>query len=408
MTLVAVAPRSSPGPAASPPVVGATTSSGTPIGSGAAPAPASVPRALAAVDQATLRAVGVPGGLVGPAKVTGDHTLLVGTNGKPEVLYVGAEYCPYCAAQRWALAVALSRFGTFTGLETTHSSTTDVYPDTRTLSFYGSTYTSAALDFVPVELTTNQLVGDQYPTLQHLTAAEQSVLGTYDRAPYTSEPGAIPFIDVANRYVMIGAGYSPTVLQGRSAPQIADAMTHPSSAIARRRRLGQPPRECHHRGHRAPAGPMTRPTMVASGTDGAAGPMTRQGRPSRSRVALASVTMVAMSSATVGSSSITPTTWPVGSTPTSVRPSTSAALVIMGALAAMTTCAHVSSLPSFMARPSDNSAPQRRVRLTPERQRIAERRGNAAARPAPSRWSTTSVRTTRCGAPSTRGSPRCR
>ncbi len=233
MTLVAVAPRSSPGPAASPPVVGATTSSGTPIGSGAAPAPASVPRALAAVDQATLRAVGVPGGLVGPTKVTGDHTLLVGTNGKPEVLYVGAEYCPYCAAQRWALAVALSRFGTFTGLETTHSSTTDVYPDTRTLSFYGSTYTSPALDFVPVELTTNQLVGDQYPTLQRLTAAEQSVLGTYDRAPYTSEPGAIPFIDVANRYVMIGAGYSPTVLQGRTAAQIADAMTHPSSAIAR-------------------------------------------------------------------------------------------------------------------------------------------------------------------------------
>ena len=53
---------------------------------------------------------------------------------------------------------------------------------------------------------------------------------------------------------------------------------------------------------------------------------------------------------------MTPTTWPVGSTPTSVRPSTSAALVIMGALAAMTTWAHDSSLPSFMARPSRSSA----------------------------------------------------
>ena len=123
VTLVAVAPRPGPGPSASPPVVGATTASGTPIGSGAAPAPASVRRAVAAVDQATLRAVGVPGGLVGPTKVTGDHAALVGADGKPEVLYVGAEYCPYCAAQRWALAVALSRFGTFTGLETTHSST---------------------------------------------------------------------------------------------------------------------------------------------------------------------------------------------------------------------------------------------------------------------------------------------
>ena len=60
-------------------------------------------------------------------------------------------------------------------------------------------------------------------------------------------------------------------------------------------------------------------------------------------------------SATGGSDSITPTTCPVGSTPTSVRPSTSAALVMTGALAAMTTWDHVSSLPSFMARPSRSS-----------------------------------------------------
>jgi thiol-disulfide isomerase/thioredoxin len=28
-------------------------------------------------------------------------------NGKPEMLYMGAEYCPYCAAARWAMIVAL-------------------------------------------------------------------------------------------------------------------------------------------------------------------------------------------------------------------------------------------------------------------------------------------------------------
>ena len=48
--------------------------------------------------------------------------------GKPEILYIGAEYCPYCATERWPLAVALSRFGTFTGLRGIHSSATDVYP----------------------------------------------------------------------------------------------------------------------------------------------------------------------------------------------------------------------------------------------------------------------------------------
>ena len=42
-------------------------------------------------------------------------------NGKPEVLYLGAEYCPYCGAERWSMIVALSRFGTFSGLATVHS-----------------------------------------------------------------------------------------------------------------------------------------------------------------------------------------------------------------------------------------------------------------------------------------------
>ena len=61
----------------------------------------------------------------GSGSVTAKPTSISGTaltaNGKPEVLYVGAEYCPYCAAERWAMIVALSRFGTFSGLATIHS-----------------------------------------------------------------------------------------------------------------------------------------------------------------------------------------------------------------------------------------------------------------------------------------------
>ena len=61
----------------------------------------------------------------GSGSVTAKPTSISGTaltaNGKPEVLYMGAEYCPYCAAERWAMIVALSRFGTFSGLSTVHS-----------------------------------------------------------------------------------------------------------------------------------------------------------------------------------------------------------------------------------------------------------------------------------------------
>ena len=41
---------------------------------------------------------------------------LLTADGKPLVLYVGAEYCPYCAAERCAMVQALSRFGTFSNL----------------------------------------------------------------------------------------------------------------------------------------------------------------------------------------------------------------------------------------------------------------------------------------------------
>ncbi len=232
LTFLAVAAGSRTPTQASQLSVGSPTASGAAVGSGAVPASAALQAAVGAVSPATLHAVGVPAGVTGPTKVTGTPPPLVGADGKPEILYVGAEYCPYCAAQRWAVAVALSRFGSFSGLETTHSSSSDIDPDTPTLSFYGSTYTSSVLDFTPVELATNEAVGGQYPTLQKLTAAQQGVLDTYDRAPYTTEPGAIPFIDIGNGAVMIGASYNPTVLKGKSFAQIASALSHPPSPIA--------------------------------------------------------------------------------------------------------------------------------------------------------------------------------
>ncbi len=55
-------------------------------------------------------------------------------NGKsPAMLYYGAEYCPYCAAERWAMTAALARFGTWSNLQITASSHTDVDAKTQHL-----------------------------------------------------------------------------------------------------------------------------------------------------------------------------------------------------------------------------------------------------------------------------------
>jgi len=124
-------------------------------GSNTATANASVVANLTSVPASTLKAVGKGSALTYNAKplipITGPALT---ENGKPEVLYIGAEYCPYCGTERWAMAEALSRFGTFSGLRFIHSSASDVYPSTPTLTFYKATYTSKYVTFTPVEETT--------------------------------------------------------------------------------------------------------------------------------------------------------------------------------------------------------------------------------------------------------------
>ncbi len=181
--------------------------------------------AALSVPAATLDAVGSPGSVVMPTKI-GSGADGRAADGKPLITYVGAEYCPYCAAERWSIAVALSRFGTFSNLSGTHSSATDVYPDTQTLSFYGSSYSRRYVDFQAVEEATNQPAGGSYQALQAPTAAQSALMARED------PQGSIPFLDIANRYVVIGSSFSPQVLQGLSRSQIASQLDDPTSAVA--------------------------------------------------------------------------------------------------------------------------------------------------------------------------------
>ena len=48
--------------------------------------------------------------------------------GKPAIVFVSEESCPFCAAERWSLVVALSHFGTWSHLGFTTSSAADVRP----------------------------------------------------------------------------------------------------------------------------------------------------------------------------------------------------------------------------------------------------------------------------------------
>ncbi len=129
--------------------------------------------------------------------------------------------------------MALSRFGTFSNLGTTHSASDDVYPNTPTLSFHGATYTSKYLSFTGVETTTNEKVNGQYAPLDTPAAADQQTFDTYNRPPYVTSAGSIPFIDIGGKLVSSGATYSPELLAGKTQAEVANALKDPSSPIAK-------------------------------------------------------------------------------------------------------------------------------------------------------------------------------
>jgi thiol-disulfide isomerase/thioredoxin len=196
---------------------------------------AAVVKNTTTVPASTLNTVGAGSVTTPPSKLSGGSALT--SNGKPEVLYMGAEYCPFCAAERWGMVVALSRFGTFKNLSTTHSSSSDEFPNTSTWTFYKSSYTSKYLTFTSVEEETNKLAsgGQSYTTLQTPTSAQQALVSKYDAPPYvsSSDAGSIPFVDFGNKYLISGSSYSPQVLQGKTWSQIATALKDPTSSIAK-------------------------------------------------------------------------------------------------------------------------------------------------------------------------------
>ncbi|HUB39356.1 MAG TPA: DUF929 family protein [Streptosporangiaceae bacterium] len=181
------------------------------------PLPASV-QANLKVPASTLARVGAGSALPAAFKPVTGSPLTSG--GKPEMLYIGAEWCPYCAAERWAMAVALSRFGTFSPLRGIHSSSSDVYPNTATLTFYQTKYTSSYLVFTPVE---NQDIN--HNLLQKPTAAQQAIWNKYDPT------NGYPFINFGNR-IIAGTTYNPQVLHGLTWSQIAADLHNPSSPVA--------------------------------------------------------------------------------------------------------------------------------------------------------------------------------
>jgi len=189
-------------------------------------APSAVVQGVTHIPSSVYDAVGIisPVATVTPPTVLGGQPPLE-RNGKAEVVFVGNEFCPYCAAERWALIASLSRFGKFSGLETMQSASDDIYPNTQTFTLAHATYTSPYVTFQFREYYSNQKdSAGNYIVLQQLNKQQAALVKKYDGGGSTTSGGSIPFVDLGNKAVIVGSSYTPSILQTLSRSQIAGSL----------------------------------------------------------------------------------------------------------------------------------------------------------------------------------------
>ena len=147
--------------------------------------------------------------------------------GKPGIFGLFGEFCPFCAAERWAVITSLSRFGTFRGLKTMQSSPKDTAPRTQTFEFATATYSSPYVSAKLLEMFGQDKATGRHPIIKRPTKVEEKLIEKYDPT------GTIPLFDIGNKLFVTGATYSPTVLKGLSRATIAAGLSHPSDLVAR-------------------------------------------------------------------------------------------------------------------------------------------------------------------------------
>jgi hypothetical protein len=138
---------------------------------------------------------------------------LVRLSGKPEVLFVGAQYCSFCAAERWAIVKALGQFGSWSNVHrATQGGTSAGFKAVPTFDLTKASYQSKY-----VALVSKDYLDYNGNPLQTLNNREQALFQQYD------PQGGTPMVLVAD-YKMLGSGYSPGNIDGQSFSAVQSAL----------------------------------------------------------------------------------------------------------------------------------------------------------------------------------------
>jgi thiol-disulfide isomerase/thioredoxin len=160
-----------------------------------------------------------------PAKVLGKFVEVseepMKRNGKLFVFFMGAEHCPFCAAERWSVVRGLQKFGQWSGLKQTMSAARDEpFLNLPTYDFTEATYTSAHIEFVARELRNRE-----FKPLQKLLKPEEKLVRKFNPEK------RIPFLLVGGRFMQIGAGFTPKIFIGHTFRQTETELKKAESEI---------------------------------------------------------------------------------------------------------------------------------------------------------------------------------
>lgn len=141
--------------------------------------------------------------------------------GKLFVFFMGAEYCPYCAAERWAIVRALSRYGQWSGLKQTMSAARDEpFLNLPTYDLTEATYTSPHIEFVSREIKDRE-----FKPRQKLLKTEEKLIRKYNPEK------KIPFLLIGGRFMQLDSGYTPKIFIGHTFRQTETELKKTESDI---------------------------------------------------------------------------------------------------------------------------------------------------------------------------------
>lgn len=130
------------------------------------------------------------------------------------VYYLGAGFCPWCAAERWSIVEALKYFGTWEELKPDKSAEkNEPFLNLPTYNFHGAKFKSDYVEFAGKEFQDRN-----FQDLEHFTDADNVIIDNYNMQ------GVIPFTFIADKYVRIGSGPKPQQLDGLSRDDVKNSL----------------------------------------------------------------------------------------------------------------------------------------------------------------------------------------